>query len=62
MDRFQAIQTFRAVAAHGGFAAAARALNTSPPSVSRLIVRIIGKPDELGVRLVDSTATPEALH
>ena len=48
MDRFQAIQVFREVAAQGGFAAAARALNTSPPSVSRLISEL---EDDLGVRL-----------
>ena len=48
MDRFQAIQVFREVARQGGFAAAARALNTSPPSISRLISELEG---DLGVRL-----------
>lgn len=48
MDRFQAIQAFREVARQGGFAAAARALNTSPPSISRLICDL---EDDLGVRL-----------
>lgn len=48
MDKFQAIQAFREVARQGGFAAAARALNTSPPSISRLISEL---EDDLGVRL-----------
>ena len=48
MDRFQAMQVFREVAARGGFAAAARSLNTSPPSVSRLISELEA---DLGVRL-----------
>jgi len=48
MDRFQAIQTFREVARQGGFAAAARALNSSTPSVSRLISEL---ENDLGVRL-----------
>ena len=48
MDRLQAIRVFREVARQGGFAAAARALNSSPPSVSRIISDL---EDELGVRL-----------
>lgn len=48
MDKFQAIQAFREVARQGGFAAAARALNTSPPSISRLVSDL---EDDLGVRL-----------
>lgn len=48
MDRFQAIRAFREVASQGGFAAAARAMNSSPPSVSRLISEL---EDDLGVRL-----------
>lgn len=48
MDRFHAIRAFREVATQGGFAAAARALNSSPPSVSRLISEL---EDDLGVRL-----------
>ena len=48
MDRFQAIVAFREVARQGGFAAAARALNLSPPSVSRLVSEL---EQDLGVRL-----------
>lgn len=48
MDRFQAIKVFREVARQGGFAAAARALNVSPPSVTRLVSEL---EDDLGVRL-----------
>ena len=48
MDRLQAIRVFREVARQGGFAAAARALNSSPPSVSRIISDL---EEELGVRL-----------
>lgn len=48
MDRFHAMQVFREVARQGGFAAAARALNASPPSVSRLVSEL---EDDLGVRL-----------
>lgn len=49
MDKLHAIRAFREVARHHGFAAAARAMNTSPPSVSRLISELEG---ELGVRLL----------
>lgn len=48
MDRFLAIQAFREVARQGGFAAAARALNTSPPTITRLVADLEG---DLGVRL-----------
>lgn len=48
MDRLHAIRAFKEVAKHNGFAAAARALNTSPPSVSRLISDL---EEDLGVRL-----------
>jgi DNA-binding transcriptional LysR family regulator len=48
MDRFHAINVFREVVTQGGFAAAARALNSSPPSVSRLISELEA---DLGVRL-----------
>lgn len=37
MDRFHEMQVFVAVAEEEGFAAAARRLNTSPPSVTRAI-------------------------
>lgn len=48
MDRFQAIQAFKEVARSGGFAAAARSLNISPPSVTRLISDLEA---DIGVRL-----------
>lgn len=48
MDMFQALRAFREVAHQGGFAAAARALNVSTPTVSRLISELEG---DLGVRL-----------
>jgi DNA-binding transcriptional LysR family regulator len=47
MDRFQELQTFVAVADHGGFAAAARATGRSPPAVTRMIAdleRRLGTP------------------
>lgn len=37
MDRFRELETFVAVAQHGGFNAAAGSLNLSPPSVTRLV-------------------------
>ncbi len=58
MDRLQALKTFREVARQGGFAAAARALNTSPPSVSRLISEL---EDDLGVRLFSRSTRSVAL-
>ena len=48
MDRLQAIHVFREVARQGGFAAAARAMNISTPSVSRLVSELEA---DLGVRL-----------
>ena len=48
MDKFLAIQAFREVARQGGFAAAARSLNTSPPTITRLVADLEG---DLGVRL-----------
>lgn len=48
MDKFQAIRAFIAVADHQGFAAAARQLNMSPPSVTRAISAL---EDQLGTRL-----------
>jgi DNA-binding transcriptional LysR family regulator len=47
LDRFQELQTFVAVADHGGFAAAARATGRSPPAVTRMIAdleRRLGTP------------------
>jgi LysR family transcriptional regulator for bpeEF and oprC len=49
MDRFQAIRAFREVARQGGFAAAARALHCSTPTVSRLLAELEA---DLGVRLL----------
>lgn len=40
MDRFECLAAFVAVADHGGFAAAARALNTSPPRVTRAVAAL----------------------
>lgn len=48
MDKFQAIRAFREVARRGGFASAARALNISTPSVSRLVSDLEA---DIGVRL-----------
>lgn len=48
MDKFREISTFVAVAEHGGFAAAARAVGLSPPAVTRLITAL---EDRLGTRL-----------
>ena len=42
MDRFHEMQVFLAVAEEEGFAAAARRLNTSPPSVTRAIAACCG--------------------
>jgi len=58
MDRFQAIRAFREVAARGGFAAAARSLNSSPPSVSRLVAEL---ERDLGVRLFTRTTRTVSL-
>lgn len=40
MDRLQELQTFIAVADHGGFSAAARATGQSPPAVTRAIAAL----------------------
>lgn len=58
MDRFHAIQVFREVATLGGFAAAARSLNSSPPSISRLISELEG---DLGVRLLSRSTRSVSL-
>jgi DNA-binding transcriptional LysR family regulator len=58
MDRFQAIRAFREVAAKGGFAAAARTLNSSPPTVSRLVSEL---ERDLGVRLFTRTTRTVSL-
>lgn len=48
MDRFEAMESFVAVADHGGFSAAARALRISPPGVTRAIAWLEA---HLGARL-----------
>lgn len=48
MDRFRSIQVFVKVAERGGFAAAARDLNMSPPAVTRAVAML---EDRLGTRL-----------
>ena len=49
MDRFTALSVFRAIAEHGGFAAAARALDLSPSAVSKNVRELEAS---LGVPLV----------
>jgi DNA-binding transcriptional LysR family regulator len=58
MDRIQALRAFRAVAELGGFAAAARALDWSPPTVTRLVADL---ETDLGVRLLQRTTRRVAL-
>ncbi|MEE9681011.1 LysR family transcriptional regulator [Pseudomonas moraviensis] len=57
MDRFQEMRMFLAVAEEGGFAAAARRLNTSPPSVTRAIAAL---EQRIGTRLLSRTT--RSLH
>lgn len=52
MDRLLAMQVFERVANEGGFAAAARALDMSPPAVTRLIAELEA---HLGTRLFQRT-------
>ncbi|WP_018998466.1 LysR family transcriptional regulator [Hirschia maritima] len=52
MDKFRAMQTFIAVAESGNFAEAARNLNISAPSVTRLVNELEA---ELGVLLLNRT-------
>ena len=52
MDRFEAMQAFARTAELGSLSAAARAIDTSPASVSRLIA---GLEDRLGARLIERT-------
>lgn len=66
MDRFKQLETFVAVADAGGFNAAARQLQMSPPSVTRLIADL---EDRIGTRLfvrttrqVSVTEAGERLH
>lgn len=52
MDRWLALRAFVAVVDHGGFSAAARALDMSSPSITRLVAELEG---QLGVRLLQRT-------
>ncbi|MDS1141556.1 LysR family transcriptional regulator [Pusillimonas sp. SM2304] len=52
MDRLLSMQVFERVANEGGFAAAARAMNVSPPAVTRLIAEL---ESYLGTRLFQRT-------
>ncbi|MEG8235397.1 LysR family transcriptional regulator [Pseudomonas orientalis] len=57
MDRFYEMQVFVAVAEEAGFAAAARRLNTSPPSVTRAIAAM---EQRIGTQLL--ARTTRSLH
>lgn len=57
MDRFHEMQVFMAVAEEEGFAAAARRLNTSPPSVTRAIAAM---EQRIGTQLL--ARTTRSLH
>lgn len=57
MDRFQEMQIFTAVAEEEGFAAAARRLNISPPSVTRVIAAM---EERIGTQLM--ARTTRSLH
>lgn len=52
MDRFQEMQIFIAVAEHEGFAAAARQLRISPPSVTRAVAAL---EERIGTQLLSRT-------
>ncbi|MFV2033167.1 MAG: LysR family transcriptional regulator, partial [Gammaproteobacteria bacterium] len=52
MDRFHLMTVYVAVAEEQGFAAAARRLNMSPPSVTRAVAAL---EDQLGVKLLNRT-------
>ncbi|HYF21473.1 MAG TPA: LysR family transcriptional regulator, partial [Ramlibacter sp.] len=52
MDRLAAMQVFEKVVAEGGFAAAARALELSPPVVTRLVADL---EEHLGTRPLHRT-------
>ncbi len=58
MNRFYAMEVFRAVAQDSSFAAAARALNTSPPTISRVVGEL---EDDLGVRLFNRSTRQVSL-
>ncbi len=52
MDHLTALKVFRAVAANGGFAAAARQMNLSPAAVSKNVAELEA---HLKVRLINRT-------
>lgn len=58
MDKLLAMKVFQRVAVEKGFAAAGRALDMSPPVVTRLIAELEA---ELGVRLFHRTTRRVAL-
>ena len=61
MDRFRQLDAFVAVAEHGGFSAAAKHLNLSPPSVTRLIAALETRLDaRLFVRTTRHVSLTEA--
>lgn len=53
MDRLTELRTFLAVVDHGSFAAAARGLRRSPPTITRIVAELEGR---LGVRLFDRSS------
>ena len=58
IGKIERIQAFAEVASHGSFTAAAKALNTSPPAVTRLVAEL---ERELGVQLLVRTTRKVAL-
>lgn len=58
MDQLRAMRTFAQVAARGGFAAAARALDLAPSVVTRLVAEL---EEQLGARLLTRTTRRVAL-
>ncbi|MBU0893688.1 MAG: LysR family transcriptional regulator [Gammaproteobacteria bacterium] len=58
MDRLQAMKVFERVVEEGGFAAAARAMDMSPPVVTRMVAEL---EQHLGTRLLQRTTRKLAL-
>ena len=58
MDHLTALKVFRAVAANGGFAAAARQMNLSPAAVSKNVAELEA---HLKVRLINRTTRSMSL-
>ena len=58
MDRLQAMKIFARVVDEGGFAAAARAMDMSPPVVTRMVAEL---EQHLGTRLLQRTTRKLAL-